>query len=59
VKPDTLEELDTTDDQINAAVGTGVGLPGKYVGDIVGIGVGLPGKYVGKDVGNGVGLPAL
>ena len=32
VKPDTLEELDTTEDQlyvdVGAKVGTGVGLPG-------------------------------
>jgi hypothetical protein len=48
VKPDAIEELDTTEDQlkidVGAKVGKGVGLPGKYVGDRVGIGVGLPGK---------------
>jgi len=55
VKPDVVEELDTREDQlkidVGAKVGIGVGLPGKYVGDIVGIGVGLPGKYVGLRLG--------
>jgi len=55
VKPDTLEELDTTEDQlyadVGATVGTGVGLPGKYVGNALGTGVGLPGKYVGLTLG--------
>ena len=61
MKPDAIEELDTTEDQlkivVGAKVGIGVGLPDKYVGDIVGIGVGLPGKYVGNVLGIGVGLP--
>jgi hypothetical protein len=60
VKPDAIEELDTTEDQlkivVGAKVGIGVGLPDKYVGDIVGIGVGLPGKYVGLKLGTDVGL---
>jgi len=40
VKPDVVEELDTTEDQlivvVGAKVGSGVGLPGKYVGEDVG-----------------------
>ena len=40
---------------VGAFVGYGVGLNGKYVGDNVGSGVGLPGKYVGREVGSGVG----
>ena len=46
VNPNTLELLDTTDDQVKydvgATVGTGVGLPAVYVGDNEGAGVGLP-----------------
>jgi len=42
---------------VGADVGTGVGLPGKYVGVLEGSGVGDPPTYVGADVGIGVGLP--
>jgi len=55
VKPDAIEELDTTEDQlkivVGAKVGIGVGLPDKYVGNVLGIGVGLPDKYVGLRLG--------
>ena len=42
---------------VGADVGTGVGLPGKYVGVLDGSGVGDPAKNVGAFVGTGVGLP--
>jgi hypothetical protein len=41
---------------VGVVVGSGVGLPGKYVGRVVGSGVGLPGRYVGALVGSGVGF---